>query len=67
MINKKIPLEIYLFKKGQDKGAVIIDRQKVCFPLILYPDDSDPEHGNRISAFIKIIDDLLKHCSYHDE
>lgn len=58
-------MELYIFNKNEEKGLLLIDHSYGCFALVLYPKDNNPEHGFRIGAFIKALEDLLlNHESY---
>ncbi|NNM59980.1 MAG: hypothetical protein HKM04_09230 [Legionellales bacterium] len=53
-------LEIYPFEKSiSQSGFVVIDRSKACYPLVLYPEDDKPEHGDRISTFKTAVADII--------
>lgn len=60
-------LELYRFNKDNDCGFLLIDRSKGCYPLVFYPIDDIPEHGNRVSALKIVLDRLKKHAEYFDE
>jgi len=56
-------LEMYPFEMEdpiKDKGVIIIDRSGGCFPLVLYPNDDNPEHGDRINGFINALVNVLE-------
>lgn len=59
-------LELYPFIKEKQKGLLIIDRSKGCFPLVLYPEDNDSDHGNRIWGFKIMLSDLLLNYKQYD-
>lgn len=60
-------VELYpFFQKEHERGLLLIDRSKGCYPLVLYPNDSDPEHGNRIISFVGVIDDLLRNHQFFE-
>lgn len=60
-------LELYSFHTDKKIGLVLIDPSKGCYPLIFYPNDDNPQHGNRIWGFQQILPDLLlSHSKYDD-
>lgn len=60
-------LELYPFLKDNNSGLVLIDRSKACYPLIFYPADNLPEHGNRVDALKIVISDLYRNHKFFDE
>lgn len=62
-------MELYPFQKEGEKGLLLIDRSKGCYPLVLYPKDHDPdsEHGNRIYSFVGALNDLLNNHKFFED
>lgn len=62
-------VELYPFKKESERGLLLVDRSKGCYPLVLYPKDKDPdsEHGNRIFSFVGAIVDLLDNHQFFED
>ena len=61
-------VELYPFQKEGERGLLLVDRSKGCYPLVLYPKDKDPdaEHGNRIFSFVCAIVDLLDNHQFFE-
>ena len=62
-------VELYPFQKEGERGLLLIDRSKGCYPLVLYPKDKDPdsEHGNRIFSFVNAIVDLRDNHQFFED
>jgi hypothetical protein len=62
-------VELYPFQKEGERGLLLIDRSKGCYPLVLYPKDKDPdsEHGNRIFSFVGALVDLLNNHQFFED
>lgn len=60
-------LEMYPFWKDKELGLVLIDRSKACYPLIFYPADNLPEHGNRVDALKVVLQDLSRNHEFFDD
>ena len=60
-------VEIYPFQKADKKGILLIDKSKGCYPLVLYPEDKNPAHGNRVSTFIQALEDLLENVTFYED
>lgn len=60
-------LELYPFLKDKELGLVLIDRSKACYPLIFYPADNLPEHGNRVDALKVVLNDLALNHEFFDD
>jgi hypothetical protein len=45
----------------------VIDRSKGCFPLVFYPEDKEPKHGDRMLAFQRVLPSLLLSHTKYDE
>lgn len=60
-------LELCSFIKDREHGLVLIDRSKACYPLVFYPPDDIPEHGDRVSALKNAVLDLNKNTEFFDE
>lgn len=56
-------LEVLTAQSHKGKSLVIVDRNDACYPLVLYPEDDNPDHGDRIPAFEAALNAVIKNIS----